>query len=515
MPRRCRWRMIGSRALACGLALACAPRVYAGCQPADAEPGETQPAESRPASDPRAELERRALEAFSRGEHAGAEEALRTLIGIDPGNFVHYYNLACVRAAVGDADGAAELIVQAVEHGFADLEQLRHDPNLARAREHEIVRRLIDRWSEVLDRRIETDLARAREEYGPKYCYERHDALRLGYACSFDEATLGEARDELAAIHAWAMEHIFSPVHPEGLARPDDPWVIVVLPNKADFARWAAETYGPAARGYTKAIGGHYSHDEKKLVTSDLGATLRHEFMHVLHWRSNTRARQLHPIWVQEGLCSLIEDYDVGPGGELVPVESWRTNQARFLAETGKLPPLSALCELPRDRFTASRPLAQYAVARAVFLWLYRQGKLGEWYAHFVAHYREDPSGLASLEAVLGLSGEELDRSFREFARALPKVSEEIRAGDASLGVEIDATGEGEGLRVSAFVPRSHGSGLARGDILTHVAGRPTRDYWELVRVLTSLEPGQTVPVRYRRGGSHAETPVTLRASRE
>lgn len=240
-----------------------------------------------------------------------------------------------------------------------------------------------------------------------------------------------------------------------------------------------------------------------------------HEFLHVLHWRSNTRTGQVHPVWVQEGLCSLIEDYDLGPGGELIPVESWRTNQARFLAETGHLLHIRDLCNIPRQRFTSSRPLAQYAQSRVLFLFMFREGKLRDWYTHFVEHYREDPTGLASIEAVFETDIEQVNERYADFCRRLPEVPEEVKRGMPSLGVEIDATGTGEGLRIASYVRRGAAGDLKMGDIITHINHRPTRDYWELIRVLTSYEPGDTVTVNYRRVRLHQQTEVTLRAAGE
>jgi len=491
------------RPRACAVAL-CAALSLLLAPPSGAQPGAT--------TDSLESLSEQAVKAFAAGDHAAAAEALQKLIAIDPGNFVHYYNLACVRSVQGDAEAAAELVVQAVEHGFTDIRLLRNDQSLAGARDTTTLQRLIATWPQVLERRIDTDLERARERYGGRYIYEKDPELRLAYACAYDDYTLAETRDEIRRVHGWAMEHIFGGVHEE-LAGDDDAWVLVVLPNQADFRAWAAETYGAAARSFSQAIGGHYSHDDKQLVTMDLGATIRHEYTHVLHWRCNTRTGQLHPVWVQEGLCALIEDYDIGEGGELIPVESWRTNQARFLAETGHLLHIRDLCNIPRQRFTSSRPLAQYAQSRVLFLFLYREGRLRDWYTHFVEHYREDPTGLASIEAVFEQDIDTINERYADFCRNLPKIPEEVKRGMPSLGVEIDATGTGEGLKIASFVRRGAAGDLKMGDIITHIDSRPTRDYWELIRVLTSYEPGDTVKVNYRRVRLHQQTEVTLKAS--
>jgi hypothetical protein len=471
-------------------------------------------------------LREAAVEAFGSGDLDLAGERLAELVELEPDNFVHRYNLACVRSRLGKGEAAAELLLQAVEHGFTDVHLLRRDPSLRAARETSTVRAMLENWEAILERRIETDLERARERYGGRYRYEKDPELRLAYACAYDETTLEQVRAELRAIHAWAMEHVFAETDADdALVSPDDPWVLVVMPTQEDFRAWAAEHYGAAARNFNQAIGGHYAHDEKQLVTIDLGSTLRHEFMHVLHWRSNARRGQSHPIWVQEGLCSLIEDYDRGPSGELLPAESWRTNQARFLAETGNLLDLRDLTSIDRRRFTSSRPLAMYAQARALFLFLEREDALAPWYARFSEHFGDDPTGLDALIAVL--AGEEaladqdaragalrqINRRYAQFCRTLPEVPEEIRRGMASLGVTIDATGAGEGLRVAAPVRRGVAGDLRLGDIITHIDGRPVRDYWELVRVLTSYEPGQTVTVNYRRVRLHRETEVELKAA--
>ena len=60
-----------------------------------------------------------------------------------------------------------------------------------------------------------------------------------------------------------------------------------------------------------------------------------------------SRIGQGHPLWVQEGLCSLIEDIDVTAEQntksgmeEIAPVASWRTNTAKRMVKTNLLPKL-------------------------------------------------------------------------------------------------------------------------------------------------------------------------------
>ncbi len=459
-------------------------------------------------------LSQASIQAFAKGDYQASAKALEQLIALDGSNFVHYYNLACIRSIENKPDEAMELVVEAVEHGFTDIHLLKHDPALDNIRNTQAYHNMIEHWASILDRRIDGDIERAKKIYIGPYTFSKDPQYRLAYACAYDQTTLTEVRAELARVHQWAMDNVFGQVNADNLVGPDDPWVLIILPTKEDFVAWSIATYGGEAHQFNQAIGGHYDNDTKQLVTMDLGSTLRHEYMHVLHWRDNMRHDQRPPIWIQEGLCSLIEDYDFGPDGELIPVESWRTNQARFLAETGHLLPLDQLAKLPRRRFLSSRPLAWYAQSRVFFLFLYRQGKLRQWYTHYVEHYRDDPTGITSIEAVFGKDIDAVNKEYAAFCKQLPKVAEEVRTGMASLGVEIDATGTGEGLEISGYIPKGTAGDLKRGDIITHIDSRPTRDYWELIRVLTSYEPDQIVRVSYRRGKLHKTTDVQLKAAK-
>jgi hypothetical protein len=286
-----------------------------------------------------------------------------------------------------------------------------------------------------------------------------------------------------------------------------------------DLRKWIVAVYGmDAVQGFS-GIGGHYDHDQKRLVAMDLGATLRHEFFHVLHWRSATRLGQDHPIWIQEGLCSLVEDYEQGADGKpesMRPVASWRSNIAKRLAAGGKLPSIKSLATMRRDRFNTSVPLSNYAQARTFFLYLFQQSKLKEWYAHYTAHYEDDPTGLKSIEAVLGKAVPQIDREYRAWLKSLPEVAEQNRPGNVGIGADVES-GDGDGPVIVAL-PRdatrgespAKKAGLRVGDVITAIDGQPTRDLNELVRILGTHKPGDEVEVTYRRGKTHAAARVTL-----
>jgi hypothetical protein len=467
------------------------------------------------------ELQNRAFEAIEKGDYAEAERLLNEQLKLDGRSFVIYYNLACVRSLRGDGGGAGDMLIKAVENGFVDIYQLRRDPQLAAARKDPAYRNLSESWPAILEQHLDANLRQAGRIFSGKgggtYVNARDDRLRVVYLSAMDAQSTDQAREDISRLFDWALASVFDDLK-DPAAGKDDAWVVVVLPTKRDFARWAVAMYGSSAAGNLAAIGGSYMHDQKRLVAQDLGSSLRHEFFHVLHWRSMTRLGQSHPVWVQEGLCSLVEDYDC-PGGtaaSLRPAPSWRTNISRRLAGAGKLLPLRQLASMSHDRFTGSSPLANYAQARTLFLYLFQQGKLREWYAYYTARFEDDPSGIAALEHILGKPIEQIDKDYRAWVRSLPEVAEQIRPGRAGLGVDVEA-GTGDGP-VIVDIPRprrgppnpARTAGLREGDVITAINGRPTRDLNELVRLLGEHQTGEEIEVSYRRGKEHGTVRIKL-----
>ncbi len=454
-------------------------------------------------------IQEAAIEAFLAGDLDAAERHLRHQLELEPDNFVPHYNLACVHAGRDDLDRAADELERAIELGFIDIVQLTRDPHLAPLHSTPRYERIVKNWDKILDARAGASLDAAKDRFGPEYTFHSDELLRLTYASAYTDVSTAEAQEEITRVFAWAYARVFSSVHEAMLAR-QDAWVMVILPTQGDFLAWAVRTYGRSARQNLTAIGGHYSHDAKELWAADLGATLRHEAFHILHWRSSTRLGQMHAVWMQEGLASLVESIDVTDDGEIKIMPCWRTNQVKFLARAGRLPSLEAFCTMPRERFTSGRALANYAQARALFMWINEQDKLDDFYKAYVEGYRDDPMGYKALCTTLGMEGRELDLAFRAWARELPSVPEEVRPGTPSLGIDIEAMSTGEGLEVIGFAPRRSAGGLRMGDVITHLDGKPVRDYYELVRRLAACANNQSVDVRYRRGREHHTTTIIL-----
>ncbi len=455
-----------------------------------------------------AALEADAIAAFYAGDLDTAERLLREHAKADPDNPVPHYNLACVLASRNDREPAMESLMRSIELGFADRKQIERDPHLANLRELPAFVALLARWNDVLDARAQAKEASLRKTFGRSYLFDRDEPLRLLYATAFTPQSFEDARHEIARVAEWSQRAVFAHALLPADA-PPDAWVAVVLPKPEHFRQWAARTLGPASMQGTSQIGGMYDHDVKELWAADLGGTLRHESFHVLHWRSMNALGQRHPMWIQEGLAAIVETVD--PSGN--PTPCYRTNLIRRHAKTASLVAIEQFTGPIGQRLHRDQPLRFYAQARAVFLYLLERGLLGKFYAHYTGHYRDDPTGLAALLATAGTDAAGFDADLRSWALGLPEVPLDLGPGDAAMGVRIDPASTGEGLEIIGFVGR-RSEGLRLGDIITHVDGRPTRDYYELVRVVSEHTPGDEVEVRYRRRTAHGTATLTLREVR-
>lgn len=473
-------------------------------QPAPTQPGAT-PAQIKAQA---RQLERDAIRAINKGDLDKADALLEQQRQLEPRSHIVYYNLACVRSMMGFSGEAADLLGMSVERGFDDIHQLVRDPHLDPIRDEDLYAQLIDHWPSILGARRDANLANVRTWLDGRYEETRDEQLRIDLVSAHDPTSTRQSLDELRALSDWGQKHVFGDILTNEYA-PYDPWVIVVLPNETDFLKWSVGVLGASAQQGFSRVGGAYVHDNKHLVAQDLGATLRHEFFHVIHWRDMTRRGQHHPIWIQEGLCSLVEDYD-GSGQSIKPAASWRTNIVKRQLKAGRLERIETLAAYSQAKFSSKRPLARYAHARTVFLYLADKRKLRSWYERYTETYDQDHSGIRALEHVLGKPIGDIEKDYRAWIDRLPMVPETGRDLRATLGVEIE-NGSGDGpIVVSVSRDARRRTGLRPYDRITSVRGEPTRDLNELIRRLGRFGPGSTVELTVRRGRLHETLRATL-----
>lgn len=461
-----------------------------------------------------AQMEARGIRAMGDGDWERAQRAFEQLIERRPENFVGYYNLSSALCQQGKVDDAIDAIEKALLIGFSDKRQLQRDPDLAPMRETIFFRELMEGWGTIIESRHLADLARMNTTVRARKMEHRTlEELRLEIVSAHDPVSTDQAVVELELITRWAEREVFG-----GLGRSlgmgggeDSAWVMVGLPEKRGFGKWAVETFGPSVRNGISSVGGAYEHQQRRLVAQDLGATLRHEYVHVLHWRDMSRMGQVHAPWVQEGLASVVEDFDV-VSGRLVPMASWRTNMVKRMLEIHVLPSIEELAGMDLATFAGKKPLARYAQARTVLMWLLERGELGEFYLIYADSYDVDPTGLHAIHSVTGLDGDELDGVYRGWLDGLEPVPETGSDLEATLGISVE-NGTGDGVAVQALSLKARRrTGLTLGMVITSIDGRVTRDLHEMIRVLGSYGAGDVVTVGWRRGTIHGENEVELLA---
>ena len=437
-------------------------------------------------------LRAQAESATKASDFAGAAEAWRGIIGLNPSDPYAHYNLACALGRSGNAVAAEAALEEAFAKGFIDLFHMQRDPDLGSVRATRTYSLLIKGWPDILNARGASDLASLKDRFAAgappeKYQFDSDPALRLHYASAFRPSSFEDARAQIARVNAWAVRELFPPADPADLRQRPDPWVSVVLPTPTDFFRLV----------FADGVGGYYDRDRRRLVTQDIGPGLRHEFFHVLHWRFTERLGQRHPLWVMEGLACLFEDVEM-PGeadsGAFVFKPSWRTNIAKRLARFGGLAPLERFLTLPDEKFMSERPRANYAQARALCMYLDEMGRLALWFKDYREHFDTDPTGREALERTVDLPLPRIDAAFRAWAAQLPEVAEQSKPARFGLGVSVKG-GSGDGVLISNVVT---GSRLSRGvsnplrnrDVILAIEGHPVRTLDDYVRILGELQEG-------------------------
>ncbi|MFK7884286.1 MAG: PDZ domain-containing protein [Phycisphaerales bacterium] len=454
------------------------------------------------------DLERAGIAAIESNSLDDADAYFRAQSKQLPDSFVPWYNLAAVEALRNNHVAAEQHLSKAIAMGFSDLRTLKRDPHLEPIRSRELYQQVTQRWQELLNARRSADTAFAARLVPRNRESRTIDRWKLELISTHTPIATDESEREIKLLADWSTGFFF-PETAQSNALNDDPWIMLILPDRAEFARWAIATFGPGARAGISSIGGAYDQNRRRLVAQDLGATLRHELIHVFHWRDMSRLGQEHAAWIQEGLASLVEDYDI-EDGTLTPVPSWRTNIVKRQLDAGRLTPIEDLANTQMDRFVASRPLAKYAQSRAVMLFLYDRGQLDAFYNNYTKSFDEDPTGLLALQRTLELEQPEIEGQYRDWLRALPTIAETGTDLPATLGIKIE-NGTGDGVRVSDLPPGSRQrTGLRVGSFITHINNRPTRDLQELIRVLADYTPGETVTLNHRRGRVYATSEVEL-----
>jgi hypothetical protein len=161
---------------------------------------------------------------------------------------------------------------------------------------------------------------------------------------------------------------------------------------------------------------GYYSPRHRALVMNIAtgGGTLVHEIVHPFV-AANFPAC---PAWFNEGLGSLYEQADERDG-RIVGLPNWRLSGLQKAIRDGEVPSFERLTGTSSAEFYGDRSGVHYAQARYLLYWLQEHDLLRTYYREFRKHHGRDPSGCATLKAVLGRDLDDFRREWEAFVLRL------------------------------------------------------------------------------------------------
>ena len=407
------------------------------------------------------------------------------------------YTAAGVNAQIGNIEHAASLLHKSVEAGFREFDAMQRDPDLEPLREHDVYLAIVEAYRRVASATAGVSLfERWENRYGKGvYRLEQDEERNVLYATSLDETSHAEIRTMLEKQADHLAETLFGGV--QGYP------VLIAIPTPA-HAREALEHPN---------VGGMYYHNRRELITRDVGGSLRHEFTHVMHYGHMERLRQKHPLWIQEGIAALYEDYRLDADGTIEFLPNERLAEAKRAARGRRLPTWNELFRMSSAEFM--REAAQnYAMVRTMFEFIADRGLLTDWYAAFVTNFDEDDTGRLAFEVVFKRPVDEVERSWRAWLIGRPEVATNVRPGSASLGIEYQPHAVSDGVLVTRVLSDSAASeaGLREHDVIVAVDDEPTRSGQELTIRIASKRVGDFVMLRVRRAGRYIDIGVQLKA---
>ncbi len=144
---------------------------------------------------------------------------------------------------------------------------------------------------------------------------------------------------------------------------------------------------------------GFYSARERKLIMNIAtgGGTLVHEIVHPFI-NANFPAC---PSWFNEGLASLYEQCREVEG-RISGSTNWRLRGLQLAIEAGRVPAFEVLLATTSREFYDDQSGIHYAQARYLCHALQERGLLVDFYHRFRENAGDDPTGAATLRAVLG-----------------------------------------------------------------------------------------------------------------
>ena len=132
-------------------------------------------------------LEQRIVRTFGAGRYEEALAQVDAFLARWPETPHMHYNRACALTLLGRNDAAGEALLQAVEYGFREFEQMKRDPDMAGMRNHPTYLAILEARDRVNRGSSDRQVERWKDRYGEDgYTFESDDQRRLHFVTSVD-----------------------------------------------------------------------------------------------------------------------------------------------------------------------------------------------------------------------------------------------------------------------------------------------------------------------------------------
>jgi len=355
-------------------------------------------AASAPGVSPDDGLESRIFDRLRAHDNHAAAELIEQHIQLHPADPVMLYNAACVQCRLGALDRSATYFIKAVKSGFGDISYARRDPDLRALRGHPVFRAIVDARAAADEMLARRRMEVWRRQFGDTgYRYEVDTARRLIFISSLDDTRHADMRGMLERLTDHLEQTLFSGTRNH---------VLVIIPNRQDAA-------GLLRR---KHVTGLYNHRRRELVTLGHPRAVRHELAHAIHHGHMDAVGQDHPLWIQEGLASLYENYEILDDGTVRFLRNDRSEQLQTLAANEWLMTWAELVAL-QPAAMREEAFRVYPQLRSVMRFIADEGHLESWYRSYVEGFDTDPTGVTALELAFGQPIELVEAAWRRWLR--------------------------------------------------------------------------------------------------
>jgi len=243
------------------------------------------------------------------------------------------------------------------------------------------------------------------KELGDKFTVKKHMDLFV-VACDGDDETMKRGLGTLTRVYEAMFKDFMK-------TKPTDPLKVYLFKDKKSYDAYNKKAYG---REPTTPYG-FYTPSERKLVmniSTGLG-TLAHELVHPLN---ETDFPEI-PSWFNEGFASLFEQSYYTDDKSIRGDVNWRLPALQRAIKDKSAPGLKSVMETSTAEFYGEERGLNYATGRYLCYYLQEKDLLVKYYQSFRDGAKDDPTGVATLEQVVGKKIDELEPEFRKFVSQL------------------------------------------------------------------------------------------------